>query len=98
MKKIMVLILFTVFLFVFSTAVSYAAIPMTFNDLDADTDGLITLSEAEARADIAKNWKDIDKNGDGTLNIKEYTAYEGKGRFEPPEDSEVSELGAAPFR
>ncbi len=72
--------------------------PLEFEELDRDASGYITPDEANVREDLNKNFAAIDTDGNGKLNIAEYQAYEGKGRFEPPEDSETPELGAAPTR
>ena len=71
--------------------------PATFEALDADGNGYISSSEAEARADLVQSWKDVDKNTDNQLDITEFSAFEGAGRFTPPEESEEPGLGAAPY-
>lgn len=68
-----------------------------FEDVDSDGSGYITKSEALHRGDIARHWKEIDRDQDDKINLDEFTAYESKGRFSPPEESETPELGAAPF-
>lgn len=69
----------------------------TFEDVDMDNSGDISKAEALRRSDLAKYWKDIDSNQDDKINVEEFTAYESRGRFMPPEDSQAPELGAAPM-
>ena len=69
----------------------------TFEDLDVDHDGVITKAEAIKRDDLAKHWDTIDTNKNGGINIDEFVAYESKGRFVPPDESDTPELGAAPM-
>ena len=71
--------------------------PMTFEALDTDGDGYISNEEAGAREDLTKRWQAIDKNTDNQLDITEFSAFEGKGRFTPPEESEEAGIGAAPY-
>lgn len=72
----------------------YAA---TFEAIDQNGDGYISSEEASARPDLAENWKTIDQNGDDRLTITEFSAFEGKGKFTPPEESEEPGIGAAPY-
>ena len=69
----------------------------TFEDLDVDTNGYISKDEAKAQDSIKRNWAKVDTNKDGHIDISEFSAFESIGKFEPPEDSEVAEPGAAPF-
>ena len=77
-----------------ASAGDYAA---TFEQLDADGNGYISAEEAKARPGLADSLKASDTDGDGKLNSAEFSALEGKGRFSPPEESEVAEPGAAPY-
>lgn len=77
-------------------AVAAEEFPLQFGELDTDGNGVISKSEATVRKDLKKKFKNIDKDGDGKLDLSEYQAYEGEGRFEPPEETETPELGAAP--
>lgn len=81
----------------FVTNISAADMPIAFEELDQDASGYISSDEAKARDDLVQNFKEIDSDNNGKLNIDEYQAYEGQGLNEPPEDSETSELGAAPY-
>ena len=77
---------------------SCAAIPApTFEQLDINSDGYISKDEAKAYKDMSKRWAKVDSNNDGHINIDEFTKFESTGRFEPPEESETPELGAAPM-
>lgn len=69
----------------------------TFEDLDIDTNGYISKDEAMAQESIKRNWAKVDADKDGRIDISEFSAFESIGRFTPPEESEVSEPGAAPF-
>ncbi|TCK18630.1 hypothetical protein DFR30_1909 [Thiogranum longum] len=80
-----------------SGAVVSADFPATFESLDTDGDGYVSSSEAGARKDLAESWQTIDKNTDDRLDITEFDAFEGKGRYTTPEESEVAEPGAAPY-
>ena len=71
--------------------------PATFESVDTDGNGYISDSEAKARPDLSQNWKDIDTNADNQLNITEFDAFESRGRYTPPEESEEAGLGAAPY-
>ena len=70
----------------------------TFEGLDVDGNGYISADEARARADLTTQWETADQDRDGKLNSAEFSAFEGIGRFVPPEDSEIAEPGAAPYR
>jgi len=68
----------------------------TFESIDSDRNGYISPAEAQVRPDLAADFGAIDDNGDGQLNIDEFIAFESEGRYAPPEESEVPEIGAAP--
>lgn len=70
---------------------------MTFEGLDTNGDGYISAEEAAYREDLTQNWKRIDADSDNKLDSSEFSAFEGEGRMTPPEDSEISEPGAAPY-
>lgn len=74
-----------------------AEYPLQFGEIDVNADGYIDKEETKVRRDLVKNFKKIDKNKDGMLNLTEYQLYEGKGAYEPPEETETPELGAAPY-
>lgn len=69
----------------------------TFEELDANSDGYISKDEAKAQKSIEQNWTKADKDKNGRLDISEFSAFEGSGKYEPPEDSEIPEPGAAPM-
>ena len=69
----------------------------TFEQIDTDGDGYISVEEAKVRTDLSENLQASDTNEDGKLNSAEFSAFEGKGRFTPPEESEIAEPGAAPY-
>ncbi|HSH29464.1 MAG TPA: hypothetical protein VK971_06100 [Thiohalobacter sp.] len=70
---------------------------MTFEALDRDGDGYISAEEAGAHKGLEANWDKADANQDGHLDSSEFSAFEGEGRLSPPEESEISEPGAAPY-
>ena len=81
----------------FSSGAVMAEEVLTFEQLDVDGDGYISVEEAQARTDLSGALKASDEDGDGKLNITEFSAFEGKGRLTPPEESSVPEPGAAPY-
>lgn len=86
-------------LFISAIASQYALakeFPLMFEELDVDANAFISKDEAKVRKDLVKNFKKIDEDKDGKLSISEYQAYEGKGRYQPPEETETPELGASP--
>lgn len=97
MKNKAGLIILFASLFICANSFSGTSIPITFEELDTDANNFISKDEGKVRTDITKNWKSIDKDDNGKLDVTEYSAYEGKDRFSPPEESSVSELGAAPI-
>tara|TARA_R110002096_G_scaffold53317_14_gene138660 strand:- start:833 stop:1063 length:231 start_codon:yes stop_codon:yes gene_type:complete len=48
----------------------------SFNELDANADGLITSDEAQADAKVVEVFGALDVNGDGFLTLAEYSAIE----------------------
>lgn len=77
---------------------SFADMPApTFDELDVNADGYISQQEGMKYKNMSKNWAKIDTNKDGRTDINEFTKFEATGRFEPPEDAEISEPGAAPM-
>jgi len=94
MKKI---ITYIVSWIIFVPVLSAGELPMTFDELDENQDGYITKSEVSEQAELSKSWSKVDKDSDKKIDITEYSAYQGKERFIPPEDMEEPEIGAAPF-
>nr|WP_136250049.1 EF-hand domain-containing protein [Ningiella ruwaisensis] len=45
-----------------------------FKALDANEDGMITKSEAEANETVFENFELIDSDGNGTISLEEYEA------------------------
>jgi hypothetical protein len=98
MKNTLSLTAAAIAVFVCSAGVSAGdKYPMTFEELDRDGDGYISAEEAKARPDLAKGLEASDNNKDGQLNSAEFSAFEGKTRLTPPEESEIPEPGAAPY-
>ena len=69
----------------------------TFEELDHNANGYISMSEAGTMPSISKQFKSIDTDADGNINITEFQAYMGRNRMTPPEEMEVPEPGAAPY-
>lgn len=86
------------FFLVFTTGSALSATPTTFDEMDSDGNGFISKSEAQARDDISKNWEKADKDNNGKLDVSEFSAFEGRDMFQPAEDAEEPEPGAAPTR
>ena len=94
-NKLLTLTLFTC-LFV-STGIQADDALLSFEEMDRDTNGYISLNESSANEDMANIFSEIDTNGDGKINITEFQSYMGKGRVSPPEEMETPEPGAAPY-
>jgi Ca2+-binding EF-hand superfamily protein len=63
-------LIFTLVSGLFVTASIQAADTLlTFEDMDGNANGYISMGEAVASKDIASHFKNIDKNGDGNINI-----------------------------
>lgn len=63
-----------------------------FTRLDANGDGSISRSEAEAEAELTRNWSEYDENGDQQLDHTELSAYEtSSSRAGGGEDIDVAE-------
>ena len=83
-------------LFAFSIATAYADKVKTFDELDQNGDGYISKTEIKDNSDMNKNWTKADRNKDDKLDAAEFSAFEGRERFQPAEDMEEPEPGAAP--
>lgn len=84
---------------VFAVVLGGAAIAgetAVYESLDADGNGYLSRSEAAGNDAVYEAFDSADANADGQLNIDEFMAFESEGRFVPPEENEVPELGAAP--
>lgn len=94
-NKSLTLTLFTC-LFV-STGIQANDALLSFEEMDRNSNGYISLNESSGNEDIAENFSQVDTNGDGKVNITEFQFYMGKDRVSPPEEMETPELGAAPY-
>ena len=81
----------------FTAGLQAADTIQTFEEMDSDSNGYITLDEAKTVNDISKNFKKIDTDDNGNINVTEFQEYMGQGRMTPPEDMETPEPGAAPY-
>jgi Ca2+-binding EF-hand superfamily protein len=69
----------------------------TFESFDGDGNGYISKSEANKEAELMENWSIADADKNGRVDVNEFSKFAASGRFEPPDDAEISEPGAAPF-
>jgi len=46
-----------------------------FMQLDADSNGLISIAEATADSDVAAQFAELDTNADGFLSAEEFSEY-----------------------
>lgn len=70
-------ILSTIFITVISSsALAEESVVIPFNDLDKNSDNILSASEASTLPEIAKQWNDLDENGDGLLSRDEYSSYQ----------------------
>lgn len=70
---------------------------VTFESLDTNGDGYISAKESADYKRLNANWDRADANEDGQLDISEFSAFEHEGQMTPPQESEVGEVGAAPY-
>lgn len=71
----------------------------TFDGLDKDHDGYISLTEAKSDPELLKHWMVLDTDADGKIEIVEFSAFESEdapASFYVPPDDEGSP-GAAPY-
>jgi Ca2+-binding EF-hand superfamily protein len=68
----------------YGCASNQTVIPYDFEQLDSDVDGYLSHEEASLRKDLEKEWATVDKDHDGKLDYSEFSAFEARGRYEPP--------------
>lgn len=68
--------------------------PVTFEQLDMDRDGYVSIIEATGHTELLRKWANIDKDTDGRLEMIEFSAFEVEPSFVP--DPDDVEIGAAP--
>ena len=66
----------------------------TFQQLDIDKDGYVSVIEATGHINLLRKWGEVDKDTDGRLEAAEFSAFEIEPTFVP--DPEDVEIGAAP--
>jgi hypothetical protein len=66
---------------------------MSFSDLDADGDGVVTRDEADASPDLADSFDALDANADGVLDEGEI-GIGGPGTGEEPESDPSMDEGS----
>ncbi|MCI0506693.1 MAG: hypothetical protein L0Z73_11355 [Gammaproteobacteria bacterium] len=71
----------------------------SFQQLDSDKDGYVTIIEATGQNQLLRQWTEVDKDTDGRLEMTEFSAFETEpGTFVPVENPETPEIGAGPTR
>lgn len=68
--------------------------PVTFQQLDMNKDGYVSIIEATGHDELLKKWSEVDEDTDGRLEMTEFSAFEVNPTFVPDPDDE--EIGAAP--
>jgi len=48
----------------------------TFEMIDKDGDGAISMQEAETQTGLSESWKTLDKDESGNLDVSEFSAFE----------------------
>jgi hypothetical protein len=71
----------------------------TFDGLDKNSDGYISITEAQGDPDLLKHWVVLDTDADGKIEIVEFSAFESEDApasfYVPPDDEGAP--GAAPY-
>ena len=70
--------------------------PVTFQQLDMDNDGYVSIIEATGHTNLLRKWSDVDTDTDGRLEATEFSAFEIEPTYVPPVDPDEAEIGAAP--
>lgn len=68
--------------------------PATFEQLDMNKDGYVSVIEATGHINLLRKWGKVDANSDGRLEAAEFSAFEIDPTFVP--DPDDVEIGAAP--
>lgn len=69
----------------------------SFQQLDSDNDGYVTILEATGQNQLLRQWTEVDKDTDGRLEMTEFSAFEIEPeRFVPAVTPEEAHIGAAP--
>ena len=72
----------------------------TFQQLDQDNDGYVSIIEATGQTELLKKWTEVDKDTDGRLEVTEFSAFEEQpaSLYVPNDysDADDPEIGAAP--
>jgi len=78
------------------TALSAGSV-RTFEEMDVNSDGYLSIGEAVLETSITTNWPRVDTDENGLIDISEFSAFESVDRYAPPYEREAPEPGAAPF-
>ena len=73
---------------------------VTFQQLDQNNDGYVSIIEATGQNELLKKWTEVDKDTDGRLEVTEFSAFEEQSAasYVPNDysDADDPEIGAAP--
>ncbi len=71
----------------------------TFQQLDQNKDGYVSIIEATGQNELLKQWSTVDTDTDGRLEITEFSAFEEEpATYSPAVDPDDVDIGAAPTR
>ena len=71
----------------------------TFQQLDRDNDGYVSIIEAIGQNELLKQWSNVDTDTDGRLEMTEFSAFEEEpATFVPAVDPDDVDIGAAPTK
>jgi hypothetical protein len=70
--------------------------PASFQQLDMDRDGYVTIIEATGHTQLLRKWTAVDTDTDGRLEAAEFSAFEIEPTFAPPINPDDVDIGAAP--
>ena len=69
----------------------------TFQQLDQDNDGYVSIVEATGQNELLKQWSEVDTDTDGRLEMTEFSAFEEEpATFVPAVEPDDAHIGAAP--
>ena len=69
----------------------------TFQQLDQDSDGYVSIVEATGQTELLRQWSTVDTDTDGKLEITEFSAFEEEpATYVPAVDPDDVDIGARP--
>jgi len=78
------------------TALSASSV-RTFDEMDVNSDGYLSIGEVVLETSITTNWPRVDTDENGLIDISEFSAFKSVDGYTPPSEQEAPEPGAAPF-